>query len=176
MNLPIRQCYVVATDNGRAEWRLRTAPIMFLGANTVVEFYVISCATAPIYALWCSGRAIHVLRKILRRATISRLLAVTSLVQGTATFRLIQFLRRATRSFEKRATRMSCVAEILLLPRQMAILVGNAVDSSRTIYRTAADTASSNRWFPGRLTACDRSRTIPRNYVTRPLFGGFGDR
>jgi hypothetical protein len=42
LNLPIRQGYVVATDNGRAEVEFENGAMMFLGANTVVEFYDLS--------------------------------------------------------------------------------------------------------------------------------------
>src|SRR6202021_3656275 len=42
LNLPIRQGYVVATDNGRAEIEFENGAMMFLGANTVVEFYDLS--------------------------------------------------------------------------------------------------------------------------------------
>src|SRR6202051_4020129 len=42
LNLPIRQGYVVATDNGRAEVEFENGAMVFLGANTVVEFYDLS--------------------------------------------------------------------------------------------------------------------------------------
>src|ERR1700676_3492885 len=42
LNLPIRQGYVVATDNGRAEVEFENGAMMFLGANTVVEFFDLS--------------------------------------------------------------------------------------------------------------------------------------
>src|SRR5258708_37689724 len=42
LNLPIRQGYVVATDNGRADVEFENGAMMFLGANTVVEFYDLS--------------------------------------------------------------------------------------------------------------------------------------
>ncbi|HEV2102046.1 MAG TPA: hypothetical protein VGR58_04630, partial [Candidatus Acidoferrum sp.] len=42
LNLPIRQGYVVATDNGRAEIEFENGAMMFLGANSVVEFYDLS--------------------------------------------------------------------------------------------------------------------------------------
>src|SRR5208283_4343989 len=42
LNLPIRQGYVLATDNGRAEVEFENGAMAFLGANTVVEFYDLS--------------------------------------------------------------------------------------------------------------------------------------
>src|SRR5258708_14959177 len=42
LNLPIRQDYVVATDNGRAEVEFENGAMAFLNENTVLEFYDLS--------------------------------------------------------------------------------------------------------------------------------------
>ena len=42
LNLPIRQGYIVATDNGRAEVEFENGAMAFLAANTVIEFYDLS--------------------------------------------------------------------------------------------------------------------------------------
>jgi FecR protein len=42
LNLPIRQGYVVATDNGRAEVEFENGAMAFLNENTVLEFYDLS--------------------------------------------------------------------------------------------------------------------------------------
>jgi len=42
LNLPIRQGYVVATDNGRAEVEFENGAMAFLAQNTVLEFYDLS--------------------------------------------------------------------------------------------------------------------------------------
>src|SRR5580704_7746492 len=41
-NLPVRQGYVVATDNGRAEVEFENGAMAFLNANTVLEFFDLS--------------------------------------------------------------------------------------------------------------------------------------
>lgn len=41
-NLPVRQGYVVATDDGRAEVEFENGAMAFLNANTVLEFYDLS--------------------------------------------------------------------------------------------------------------------------------------
>jgi hypothetical protein len=41
-NLPIRQGYVIATDNGRAEVEFENGAMAFLSENTVLEFYDLS--------------------------------------------------------------------------------------------------------------------------------------
>ncbi len=41
-NLPVRQGYVLATDNGRAEVEFENGAMAFLGSNTVLEFYDLS--------------------------------------------------------------------------------------------------------------------------------------
>jgi|SRR5579859_408480 len=41
-NLPIRQGYIVATDNGRAEVEFENGAMAFLSANTVLDFYDLS--------------------------------------------------------------------------------------------------------------------------------------
>ncbi len=42
LNLPVRQGYVLATDNGRAEIEFENGAMAFLNENTVVEFYDLS--------------------------------------------------------------------------------------------------------------------------------------
>src|SRR5262245_9048933 len=42
LNLPIRQGYVVATDNGRAEVEFENGALAFLAENTVLQFYDLS--------------------------------------------------------------------------------------------------------------------------------------
>ena len=42
LNLPIRQGYVVATDNGRAEVEFENGSMAFLAENTVLQFYDLS--------------------------------------------------------------------------------------------------------------------------------------
>ncbi len=42
LNLPIRQGYVVATDNGRAEVEFENGAVAFLKENTVLQFYDLS--------------------------------------------------------------------------------------------------------------------------------------
>jgi hypothetical protein len=42
LNLPIRQGYVLATDNGRAEVEFENGAMAFLGENTVLEFFDLS--------------------------------------------------------------------------------------------------------------------------------------
>jgi hypothetical protein len=42
LNLPIRQGYLVATDNGRAEVEFENGAMAFLAENTVLEFYDLS--------------------------------------------------------------------------------------------------------------------------------------
>src|SRR5215813_6004892 len=42
MNLPIRQGYVLATDNGRAEVEFENGALAFLAENTVLQFYDLS--------------------------------------------------------------------------------------------------------------------------------------
>src|ERR1700675_3439945 len=42
LNLPIRQGYAVATDNGRAEVEFENGAMAFLAENTVLEFYDLS--------------------------------------------------------------------------------------------------------------------------------------
>jgi len=42
LNLPVRQGYVLATDNGRAEVEFENGALAFLAENTVLEFYDLS--------------------------------------------------------------------------------------------------------------------------------------
>src|SRR5215471_68067 len=42
LNLPIRQGYVVATDNGRAEIEFENGTLAFLNENTILQFYDLS--------------------------------------------------------------------------------------------------------------------------------------
>src|SRR4029077_14986040 len=42
LNLPIRQGYVLSTDNGRAAVEFENGTLVFLNENTVLEFYDLS--------------------------------------------------------------------------------------------------------------------------------------
>src|SRR5262249_1730540 len=42
LNLPLRQGYVLATDRGRAEVEFENGAMLFLGYNSVLEFYDLS--------------------------------------------------------------------------------------------------------------------------------------
>src|SRR5262249_59426110 len=58
LNLPIRQGYALATENGRAEVEFENGAMAFIGANTVVEFYDLSLNDGA-----------HVTRLLLRQGT-----------------------------------------------------------------------------------------------------------
>ena len=58
LNLPIRQGYALATENGRAEIEFENGAMAFIGANTVVEFYDLSL-----------NDGVHVTRLVLRQGT-----------------------------------------------------------------------------------------------------------
>lgn len=60
MNLPIRQGYVLATDNGRAEVEFENGALAFLKENTVLEFFDLSLNDAA-----------HTTRLILRQGSAS---------------------------------------------------------------------------------------------------------
>ena len=60
LNLPIRQGYVVATDNGRAEVEFENGAMVFLNEHSVLEFYDLSLNDGAITT-----------RLILRQGTIS---------------------------------------------------------------------------------------------------------
>src|SRR3974377_554086 len=58
LNLPIRQGYALATENGRAEIEFENGAMAFIGANTVVEFFDLSLNDGA-----------HVTRLVLRQGT-----------------------------------------------------------------------------------------------------------
>src|SRR5438309_3822765 len=63
LNLPIRQGYVLATDNGRAEVEFENGAVAFLKENTVLEFYDLSLndsARTTLLVLRQGGAAFYV--------------------------------------------------------------------------------------------------------------------
>jgi hypothetical protein len=60
LNLPIRQGYVLATDNGRAEVEFENGALAFLKENTVLEFYDLSLEDSA-----------HTTRLVLRQGSAS---------------------------------------------------------------------------------------------------------
>src|SRR5207247_10891175 len=58
MNLPIRQGYVLAPDNGRTEVEIENGPLAFLKENTVLEVYAPSTkdgALMPRLLMHCAS-------------------------------------------------------------------------------------------------------------------------
>src|SRR5207245_9956428 len=64
LNLPIRQGYVVATDNGRAEVEFENGEMAFLEVNSVLEFYGLSSkdggvTTGLVFAVHTGRECVH---------------------------------------------------------------------------------------------------------------------
>ena len=177
LNLPIRQGYVVATDNGRAEIEFENGAMMFLGANTVVEFYDLSLNVGS-----------RVTRLVLRQGTSTVYVnpangdyfSVTGgdfTVEATTrtTFRLDNYDDGSTVSIERGHANVLRAKKTTPLDKGQSLSV-HAGDSTQEVIGRAADTDDFDRWVSGRVDSVVTATNYSSQYVNSPNYSaGFGD-
>jgi hypothetical protein len=177
LNLPIRQGYVVATDNGRAEIEFENGAMMFLGANTVVEFYDLSLRDGD-----------RITRLVLRQGTStsyvnpsnSDYFSVTGgdftvEASGQTTFRLDNFDDGSTVTIERGHANVLRNNKSTPLEKGQSLSVG-AGDSSEAVVGRAADTDDFDRWVSGRVDSVVTATNYSSQYVNSPNYSaGFAD-
>jgi len=177
LNLPIRQGYVVATDNGRAEVEFENGAMAFLGANTVVEFYDLSLRDGD-----------RITRLVVRQGTStfyvnpsnSDYFSVTGgdftvEAAGHTTFRLDNFDDGSTVSIERGHANVLRNNKSTPLDKGQSLSV-HAGDSAEAVIGRAADTDDFDRWVSGRVDSVVTATNYSSQYVNSPNYSaGFGD-
>jgi hypothetical protein len=177
LNLPIRQGYVVATDNGRAEIEFENGAMMFLGANTVVEFYDLSLSDGN-----------RITRLVLRQGTSTTYVNpsngdyfsvtggdFTVEAAGRTTFRLDNFDDGSTVNIERGHANVLRDKKSTSLDKGQSLSV-HAGDSSQEVIGRAADTDDFDRWVSGRIDSVVTATNYSAQYVNSPDYSaGFGD-
>jgi FecR protein len=177
LNLPIRQGYVLATDNGRAEVEFENGAMMFLGANTVVEFFDLSLRDGD-----------RITRLVLRQGSStfyvhpsnSDYFSVTGgdftvEAAGRATFRLDNFDDGSTVSIEQGRANVLRNKKSTPLDKGQSLSV-HAGDSSQEVIGRAADSDDFDRWVSGRIDSVVTATNYSSQYVNSPDYSaGFGD-
>jgi len=177
LNLPIRQGYVVATDNGRAEIEFENGAMMFLGANTVVEFYDLSLNDGD-----------RITRLVLRQGTSTVYVNpangdyfsvtggdFTVEATGRTTFRLDNFDDGSTVNIERGRANVLRDKNTTPLDKGQSFSV-HAGDSTEAVIGRAADTDDFDRWVSGRVDSVVTATNYSSQYVNSPNYSaGFGD-
>jgi hypothetical protein len=177
LNLPIRQGYVVATDNGRAEIEFENGAMMFLGANTVVEFYDLSLNDGN-----------RITRLVLRQGTSTVYVNpangdyfsvtggdFTVEATGRTTFRLDNFDDGSSVNIERGRANVLRDKKTTPLDKGQSLSV-HAGDSTGEVIGRAADTDDFDRWVSGRVDSVVTATNYSSQYVNSPDYSaGFGD-
>src|ERR1700720_955424 len=171
LNLPIRQGYVVATDNGRAEVEFENGAMAFLGANTVVEFYDLSLRDGD-----------RITRLVLRQGTTtfyvnpsnSDYFSVTGgdftvEATGRTTFRLDNFDDGSTVNIERGRANVLRNNKSTPLDKGQSLSL-HAGDSAEAVLGRAADTDDFDRWVSGRVDSVVTATNYSSQYVNSPNY------
>ena len=177
LNLPIRQGYVVATDNGRAEIEFENGAMMFLGANTVVEFYDLSLndgnritrlvlrqGSSTVYVNPANGDYFSVTGGDFTVEAASR-----------TTFRLDNFDDGSTVNIERGRANVLRDKKTTPLDKGQSLSV-HAGDSSEGVIGRAAELDDFDRWVSGRVDSVATATNYSSQYVNSPNYSsGFAD-
>jgi hypothetical protein len=177
LNLPIRQGYVLATDNGHSEVEFENGAMAFLDAHTVLEFYDLSLHDGAMTT-----------RLVLRQGTASFYVHpgsgdyfsvtggdFTVDASGRATFRIDNFDDGSTVNVLK--GRVSVLHDKDTTPlekgQSLSMRAGNL--DSVTIGRLSNDD-DFDRWVSGRIDSVATATNASLQYASSPYYSsGFGD-
>src|SRR6266567_3464120 len=176
MNLPIRQGYVLATDNGRAEVEFENGTLAFLKENTVLEFYDLSLKDGTL-----------ITRLVLRQGSASfhvnpvsgDYFSVTggdfTVEAGSrATFRLDNFDDGST--VENISGRITVLhqEETTCLEKGQSLSM-KAGDQSSVSLGRFPDQDEFDRWVSGQIDTVSTATAATMQYTNSPYYAaGFG--
>jgi hypothetical protein len=177
LNLPIRQGYVLATDNGRAEVEFENGAMAFLGANTVVEFYDLSLRDGD-----------RITRLVLRQGTAIVYVNpdngdyfsltggdFTVEAAGRTTFRLDNFDDGSSVNVEQGQVNVIRTDKPTPLEKGQSFSV-RANDSGGTPIGRAPDSDDFDHWVSGRIESSVTATNYSTQYVNSADYtAGFGD-
>src|SRR5437016_3632393 len=177
LNLPIRQGYVLATDNGRAEVEFENGAMAFLKENTVLEFYDLSLNDAA-----------RTTRLVLRQGSASFYVNpaggddfsvtggdFTVEADGRSSFRLDNYDDGSTVETYKGRVSALHHKNATQLEKGQSLTVKAGDDSSLKIGRLA-DEDDFDRWVSGRIDSVSAATTAAMQYTGSPSYvPGFAD-
>ena len=176
LNLPIRQGYVLATDNGRAEVEFENGTLAFLKENTVLEFYDLSLKDGAL-----------ITRLVLRQGSASfhvnpvsgDYFSVTGgdftvEAESRATFRLDNFDDGST--VENISGRITVLhqEETTCLEKGQSLSM-KAGDQSSVSLGRFPDQDEFDRWVSGQIDTVSTATAATMQYTNSPYYAaGFG--
>ncbi|GAC1623973.1 MAG: hypothetical protein NVS9B13_18120 [Candidatus Acidiferrum sp.] len=175
-NLPIRQGYVIATDNGRAEVEFENGAMVFLNEHSVLEFYDLSLNDGALTT-----------RLVLRQGTVSAYVHSASgdyfsvtggdfTVEATsrASFRIDNFDDGSTVSVLKGRVSVLHENETSQLEKNQSLTMHAGADAV-SIDRLASDDGFDH-WVSGRIDSVSTATNASLQYVNSPYYNsGFSD-
>src|SRR5882672_1126414 len=177
LNLPIRQGYVLATDQGRAEVEFENGAMAFLKENTVLEFYDLSLKDGS-----------RTTRLLLRQGSASFYVNPASEdyfsvtggdftveANGRSSFRLDNYDDGSTVQTLKGHVTVLHKDNSARLEKGQSLSIKAGDDSSLDIGRLAAED-DFDRWVSGRIDAVSTATNAALQYTNTPYYAsGFAD-
>ncbi|HUE55230.1 MAG TPA: FecR family protein [Candidatus Udaeobacter sp.] len=177
LNLPIRQGYVLSTDNGRAEVEFENGAMAFLKENTVVEFYDLSLHDGD-----------RTTRIVLRQGSASFYVNpsggdyfsvtggdFTVEADGRSTFRLDNFDDGSTVETLKGHVSVLHKGDTKHLEKGQSLSVKAGDDTSMTIGRLSNED-DFDHWVSGRIDRVTAGTNATLQYTSSPYYAsGFAD-
>jgi hypothetical protein len=167
LNLPIREGYAVATDNGRAEVEFENGAMAFLSANTLVEFYDLSLDDGA-----------HITRLILRQGSAifyvhpakEDFFSVTGgdfsvEANGRTTFRLNNFDDGSSVNVEQGHLAVLRNKETKPLEKGQSYSV-NVFDGGTPVIARNADSDDFDKWVSGRIDSVATATNYSSQYLS----------
>jgi uncharacterized protein DUF6600/FecR-like protein len=177
LNLPVRQGYVLATDNGRAEVEFENGAMAFLKENTVLEFYDLSLRDGA-----------RTTRLVLRQGSASFYVNPASddyfsvtggdftvEANGRSSFRLDNYDDGSTVQTLKGHVSVLHKDKTSRLEKGQSLAIKAGDDSALTVGRLA-DEDDFDRWVSGRIDTVSTATNAALQYTNSPYYtSGFAD-
>jgi hypothetical protein len=177
LNLPIRQGYVISTDNGRAEIEFENGAMAFLKENTVLEFYDLSLDDGA-----------HTTRLVLRQGSASFYVNPDSRdyfsvtggdftveANGRSSFRLDNFDDGSTVETIKGHVSVVHKDKTTRLEKGQSFSIKAGDDSTANI-GSIAEEDDFDRWVSGQVDTVSSATSAALQYTGSPYYAsGFAD-
>ena len=177
LNLPIRQGYVISTDNGRAEIEFENGAMAFLKENTVLEFYDLSLNDGA-----------RTTRLVLRQGSASFYVNPDSRdyfsvtggdftveANGRSSFRLDNYDDGSTVETMKGHVSVLHKDKTTQLEKGQSLSMKAGDDASMNIGNLAEED-DFDRWVSGRVDSVSTATTAALQYTSSPYYAsGFAD-
>src|SRR6267378_6778615 len=177
LNLPVRQGYLLATDQGRAEVELENGAIAFLKENTVLEFYDLSLHDGA-----------RTTRLVLRQGSASFYVNPASddyfsvtggdftvEANGRGSFRMDNYDDGSTVQTLKGHVTVIHKEDSARLEKGQSLSIKAGDDSSLSIGRLGNED-DFDRWVSGRIDAVSTATNAALQYTNSPYYtSGFAD-